>query len=131
MSSEYTWIMSGMDWDEPGRIRSWRELISYIDQIGFLPLFKNEIRAFSVEEHVSSLFWLTGDPDQDPWVWRELIAADHQVAYGKFFDKKAGFNKISLKRDEIDFDNLGPEIVPKDQERKRIRRRRWSNKYGN
>ncbi len=47
--------------------------------------------------------------------------------------KKMGvyFYKISLKRDEIDFDNLGPEIVPKDQERKRIRRRRWSNKYGN
>lgn len=95
MSSDYTWIMSGLEWDDPERIRSWRELTAYVDQVGFLPLFRNEIRGFSAEEQVSSLFWWTGDPEQDPWVWRELIAADHQVAYGKFFDKKAGF--ISLK----------------------------------
>ena len=95
MSSDYTWIMSGLNWDDPERIRSWRDLTAYVDQVGFLPLFRNEIRGFSAEEQVSSLFWWTGDPEQDPWVWRELIAADHQVAYGKFFDKKAGF--ISLK----------------------------------
>ena len=95
MSSDYTWIMSGLEWDDPERICSWRELTAYVDQVGFLPLFRNEIRGFSAEEQVSSLFWWTGDPEQDPWVWRELIAADHQVAYGKFFDKKAGF--ISLK----------------------------------
>ncbi len=72
---------------------------------------RSMIRAFSVEEHVSSLFWWTGDPDQDPWVWRELIAADHQVAYGKFFDKKAGFISLrwlpyfaNARRNGYDFD---------------------------
>ena len=111
MSSENTWIMSGLDWDDPDRIRSWRELTSYVDQVGFLPLFKNEIRGFSAEEQVSSLFWWTGDPEQDPWAWRELIAADHQVAYGKFFDKKAGFISLewlpcfaNARRNGYDFD---------------------------
>jgi len=111
MSSENTWIMSGLDWDDPDRIRSWRELTSYVDQVGFLPLFKNEIRGFSAEEHVSSLFWWTGDPEQDPWAWRELIAADHQVAYGKFFDKKVGFISLewlpyfaNARRNGYDFD---------------------------
>ena len=80
------WIMKGLAWDDPWRIRSWRELINWINEVGFLPLFANEVPGFSAEEHVSPLFWWTGDPEQDPWAWRELIAADHQVAYGKFFD---------------------------------------------
>ena len=58
------WIMHGMDWDDPFRIRTWRELINYINQVGFLPLFANEVPGFSVEDHVSNLFWWTDDPEQ-------------------------------------------------------------------
>lgn len=89
------WVMYGMDWNDPYRIRSYQELINWINEIGFLPLFKNEIEGFSVEEHVSNQFWWTGDPEQDPWEWREIIARTEEVAYGKFFNKKSGF--ISLK----------------------------------
>lgn len=105
------WIMHGLAWDNPYRIRTYRELINWINEIGFLPLFKNEVKGFSAEEHVSDLFWWTGDPEQDPWVWRELIARTDEVAYGKFFNRKTGF--ISLKwlpyfanyrRDGYDFD---------------------------
>lgn len=103
--------MHGLAWDNPYRIRTYRELINWINEIGFLPLFKNEVKGFSAEEHVSDLFWWTGDPEQDPWVWRELIARTGEVAYGKFFNRKTGF--ISLKwfpyfanyrRDGYDFD---------------------------
>lgn len=105
------WIMKGMDWDDPYRIRSYRELMNWINEIGFLPLFRNEVEGFSAEEHVSDQFWWTGDPEQDPWEWREIIAGTGEVAYGKFFNKKSGF--ISLKwfpcfanyrRDGYDFD---------------------------
>ncbi len=105
------WIMYGMDWNDPMRIRSWRDLISWINEIGFLPLFKNEIEGFSVEEHTSNLFWWTGDPEQDPWEWRELIARSHEVAYGKFFGKKSAFISLewfpvfaNYRRDGYDFD---------------------------
>lgn len=105
------WIMHGLDWDDPYRIRSCQELIDWINEIGFLPLFKNEIPGFSAEEHVSSLFWWTGDPEQDPWVWREFIAGSGKVAYGKFFGKKAGFISkewfpcfANYRRDGYDFD---------------------------
>lgn len=106
------WIMHGMDWDDPSRIRSWEELIDWIDEIGFVPLFKNEIYGFSVEENTSDLFWWTGDPEQDPWEWRELIARSGRVAYGKFFGKKAGFiskewfpHFANWRRDGYDFDS--------------------------
>ena len=106
------WIMRGMDWNDPGRIRSWEELIDWINEIGFLPLFKNEINGFSAEENTSDLYWWTGDEEQDPWEWRELIVRSGQVAYGKFFGKKAGFiskewfpHFANYRRDGYDFDS--------------------------
>ncbi len=105
------WIMRGLDWNNPYRIRTWQELINWINEIGFLPLFANEIEGFSAEEHVSPDFWWTGDKNQDPWEWREVIAASHQVAYGKFFDRKAGFISlewlpyfVNYRREGYDFD---------------------------
>ena len=85
------WIMRGLEWDDPARIQSWEELIDWIDEIGFLPLFKNEVDGFSVEENTADLYWWSGDEAQDPWEWRCLMARSGKVAYGKFFGKKAGF----------------------------------------
>ena len=105
------WIMRGLSWNDPYRIRSWEELVNWINEVGFLPLFANEIKSFSAEEHVSPDFWLTGNREQDPWEWREIIASGHQVAYGKFFDKKAGFISlewlpyfVNYRRESYDFD---------------------------
>ena len=106
-----TWIMRGLSWNDPYRIRTWEELVNWVDEVGFLPLFAGEIDGFSAEEHVSPDFWWTGVTEEDPWEWREIIAKSGRCAYGKFFDKKAGF--ISLKwlpyfanyrRDGYDFD---------------------------
>ena len=110
--AEDTWIMQGLDWDNPYRIRTWKELINWVNEVGFLPLFKNNVSGFSAEEHVSPLFWWTGDPEQDPWEWREIIARSHQVTYGKFFGGKAGFISTewlpyfaNYRRDGYDFDS--------------------------
>lgn len=106
-----TWIMRGLAWENPYRIRDWEALVNWINEVGFLPLFANEIPGFSVEEHVSPDFWWTGDRAQDPWEWREIIAASHRAAYGKFFDKKAGFISLewlpvfaNYRRNGYDFD---------------------------
>ncbi len=103
--------MRGMAWDDPYRIRTWQELVQWINEVGFLPLFANGVPDFSVEEHVSPGFWWTGDREQDPWEWREIIAASHEVAYGKFFDQKAGFISLAwlpcfanFRRNGYDFD---------------------------
>ena len=105
------WIIHGLEWDNPLRIRSAEELINYINEVGCLPLFKNEIDGFSVEEHTWSDGWWSGDPEQDPWEWRAILARSEKVAYGKFFDKKAGFISlewlpyfVNYRRDGYDFD---------------------------
>ena len=106
------WIVKGMEWEDPGRICTWQELIDWIDQVGFFPLFQNEIPGFSVEERTFDLGWWTGDEAKDPWQWRELIARSGRVAYGKFFGKKAGFISkawfpqfANYRRDGYDFDS--------------------------
>ena len=119
------WIMRGLDWDDPSRTQSWEELIGLIDEVGFLPLFKNEVDSFSAEENTSDLYWWTGDEEQDPWEWRRLIARSGRAAYGKFFGGKAGFisrawfpHFANWRRDGYDFDSRwDEELAPMRQKR--------------
>ncbi|MCR4741109.1 MAG: hypothetical protein K5886_12730 [Lachnospiraceae bacterium] len=105
------WIMRGLDWDNPYRIRTHKELVNWINEIGFLPLFGNEVEGFSVEEHTAADYWWSGNRREDPWEWREIIAAGRQVAYGKFFANRAGFISlewlpyfVNCRRNGYDFD---------------------------
>ena len=106
------WIMRGLDWDDPSRVQTWEELIELIGEVGFLPLFKNQVDGFSAEENTSDLYWWSGDEEQDPWEWRKMIARSGKVAYGKFFGGKAGFiskawfpHFANWRRDGYDFDS--------------------------
>lgn len=108
-----TWIMHGVSEDDPKCIHTVKEAITYINEVGFLPLFKNDIPGFSLEERTVPEYWWSEDPERDPWEWREIIAGSGQVAYGKFFDKKAGFISkdwfpyfVNYRRDGYDFDAL-------------------------
>ena len=108
-----TWVMYGVREDDPECIHTVEEAIAYIKEIGFLPLFKNDIPGFSLEERTVPEYWWSGNPESDPWEWREIIARSGQVAYGKFFDKKAGFISkewfpyfANYRRDGYDFDAL-------------------------
>ena len=120
-----TWVIYGVSEDDPACIHTVEEAITYINEIGFLPLFKNDIPGFSLEERTVSEYWWSGDTERDPWEWRERIARSGEVAYGKFFDKKAGFISrewfpyfANYRRDGYDFDALW------DDEKASIRQKR-------
>lgn len=107
------WIMHGINWDNPDCIHSVDEAIKYINGFGFLPLFKNDIDGFSLEERTVPEYWWSDNPEIDPWMWRAIIARRHDIVYGKFFDKKAGFISkkwlpvfANYRRDGYDFDAL-------------------------
>lgn len=107
------WIMDGIDRNNPECIHTVDEAIAYINKVGFLPLFKNEIPGLSLEERTASEYWWSKNPEVDPWEWRAIIARSGNVAYGKFFDKKAGFISkewlpyfVNYRRDGYDFDAL-------------------------
>ncbi len=107
------WIMNGCADSDPECIKTADELADLIKNVGFLPLFSNEIRGFSVEERTSVTSWWTGDPDIDPWEWRIILSRHPEIVYGKFFDKKAGFVHkdvfpyfANYRRNGYDFDAL-------------------------
>jgi hypothetical protein len=96
---------------KPLRITTCRELRSLVKRIGFIPLFENEIRGFSVMDITRGRYWWTGDEEKDPWVWRMLLSEDPGIAYGKMFGGRAGFVSrewlpyfASYRRDGYDFD---------------------------
>ena len=110
------WVLYGADANDPYCLKSPEALCAYINEIGFLPLFRNEIPGFSVEERTVPYFWWSGDERRDPWEWRRILAGEGDVAYGKFFAGRAGFISkawlpyfANFRRDGYDFDALWDE----------------------
>ncbi len=107
------WYMKGCAADSPLRVRTVEEAADLIRRVGFLPLFSNSIPGFSLEEHVTSGSWWSGNPASDPWEWRQILARREEFAYGKVFEKKAGFISkewfpafANYRRNGYDFDAL-------------------------
>ena len=105
------WVLCGTHQDDPARIRTLEQLLAAVDAFGFLPLFRNSVPGFSLEERTLAAHWWSEDASVDPWCWRALAAESGKVAYGKFFDKKAGFVSLrwlprfaNWRRDGYDFD---------------------------
>lgn len=84
-----TWVMYGVDWDDPECIHTVEEAMEYINRIGFLPLFKNDIPGFSLEERTVPEYWWCDDVDKDPWIWRTVIARGKDIVYGKFLTRRS------------------------------------------
>lgn len=104
------WIMYGIDADDPRCIHTPDELAAYVRRTGFVPLFGNTVKGFSVEEMTEAKHWWSGD-GQDPWAWREQLCKREDILYGKFFRRKAGFISAewfpyfaNARRDGYDFD---------------------------
>jgi hypothetical protein len=107
------WIMKGCRRTDDECLHSPEELLDLIREIGFLPLFSNGIPGFSVEERTPAEDWWTDNPAADPWAWRQLLAPNAYIAYGKFFDRKAGFVSkewfprfANYRRDGYDYEGM-------------------------
>ena len=92
------------------KIYSSSDLSRLVQEYGFLPLLKNQIPGFSVEEHTPPELWFA-DGVEDPWEWKGPVIRETGCAYGKFFHGKAGFISMewfpdfaNYRRDGYDFD---------------------------
>lgn len=79
-----------------------KQVMDTVDEIGFLPLFRSSIEGFSLQEMTPPNRWFVEGMD-GPWEWREVLAASDQFAYGKLFERKAGFISLSFLKDFINF----------------------------
>jgi len=89
------------------------QLKALINESGFLPLFDGSVPGFSVEAVTDGRGWWSGDEARDPWAWRMSIAAEGDIIYGKFLEKKSAFFSrewfpalANYRRGGYDFDAL-------------------------
>ncbi len=80
-----------------------------VEDLGFLPFFRNEIPGWSIEEHTPPELWFTDRPG--PWEWKGPVASSESCVYGKFCRGRAGFISwdwfpafANYRRDGYDFD---------------------------
>lgn len=83
-------------------IESMAQLEKAAVRYGMLPFFANRIPGFSVEEMAAPgvLFGQTRD-DYGCWDWKGPVIQQQTTAYGKFFNRKAGFIALDLLADFI------------------------------
>lgn len=67
------------------------QLEALIREWGFLPFFKNGIPGFSIEEMTPPELLFGDEMEFGPWQWKGPIIENGESAYGKFFQKKAGY----------------------------------------
>ncbi|MCD7856931.1 MAG: hypothetical protein LUG55_03880 [Clostridiales bacterium] len=90
-------------------IETKQALIDAVQTVGILPLFRNALPGFSVEEHAAPSAWFSEEPGV--WEWKGPVIQEAGCAYGKFFGNKAAFisaewfpDFANYRRDGYDFD---------------------------
>ena len=93
-------------------IRTIRDLEDLIEEWGFLPFFRGRIPGFSIEELSDPAIWYD-EGDFRVWDWKGPVIRDTGCAYGKFFEKKAGFisrewffDFANYRRDGYDYEGM-------------------------
>ena len=69
------------------------ELERQVLEDGFLPFFRCGISGFSIEERTAPEYWFSDE--EGPWEWKGPVIREGHCAYGKFFNRKAGY--VSLE----------------------------------
>lgn len=69
---------------------------------GFLPFFLNDITGFSIAELCPPELWFS-DEQEGPWDWKGPAIIDGDLAYGKFFQRKAGYVSMEWFPDFVNY----------------------------
>ena len=107
-------------------LRSAEELASLVNELGFLPFFRNCIPGFSIEESTPGELWFSDGAD-GPWEWKGPVIDQTNCAYGKFFQNKAMYISVewfpdfaNYRRDGYDFEGFYEEGFARSQDKKLI-----------
>ncbi len=91
------WIIHGVTWDDPKCIHDVDEAVEYINRVGFLPLFKNEIPGFSLEERTVANYRRDGY-DFDALFEDEKAPIKHKNIMDHFMENDAEIYSYELKK---------------------------------
>lgn len=94
------------------RIKSPDDMVSIVQEYGFLPFFTSAIPGFSVEELADPSVWFP-PKGEGVWEWKSRVIAETGGTYGRFFhnrpvfvSKEFFFLLASYRRDGYDFEGF-------------------------
>ncbi|WHH60030.1 hypothetical protein [Petroclostridium sp. X23] len=74
----------------------YEDFIDRVDNLGFMSL-SNILPGFpSLSEETAKKNWHTGDPDTDPWYWKDRAAEEKRLAFGCILGGHKGFVSASM-----------------------------------
>lgn len=75
--------------------------------LGFLPFFPCGIPGFSIQEMTPRHPWFS-DEEEGPWEWKGPVIREGHCAYGKIFNKKAGYASLEWLPDLMNYRRSKP-----------------------
>ena len=72
-------------------LTSYQDFIDQVNELGFLPMSGLAPGLPSLGDLTPGGSWHTGDPDTDPWQWKDRAAQEKKLAYGCILNGKKGF----------------------------------------
>ncbi|MBP7401808.1 MAG: hypothetical protein KBA30_04270 [Clostridia bacterium] len=73
------------------RLRTYADFLDRADELGFLFLSRGVAGAPGISDEVPGNQWHTGDPESDPWLWKDRAAAEKRLAFGCLLGGRKGF----------------------------------------
>lgn len=83
-------------------IRSAEEMEQAVCEAGFLPFFRCGIPGFSIEERIAPEYWFS-DEAEGAWEWKGPVIREGHCAYGKLYNKKAGYVSLEWLPDLMNY----------------------------
>ena len=98
-------------------IKFWHpaEIEKAVLEVGMLPFFENDISGFSAAEHTPAELWFN-DEQEGPWEWKGPIIQLGHTAYGKFFNRKAGWVALEWLPDLVNLRRAAYPLPPEDSQ---------------
>lgn len=84
-------------------INSKESLAEAVKKFGILPFFPNHVKGLSIEEMCMPGMLFGGNHDEGCWEWKGPVIRKRESAYGKFFQRKAGFISLEVLPDFLNY----------------------------
>ncbi len=77
-------------------LKKYEDFLDRVDSLGFMAL-SNILPGFpSLSEETPKEIWHTGDPDTDPWRWKDRAAEEKRLAFGCILGGHKGFVSAAM-----------------------------------
>jgi len=89
-------------------LKRYEDFLNRVDDLGFMAL-SNILPGFpSLSEETPKENWHTGDPDTDPWCWKDRVAEEKRLAFGCILGGHKGF--VSARMYSLFYKAFHPEV---------------------